>query len=176
MQPDQSPTLTPADQRRNFRLGLANGIIFTVAMVFIDNDMVITWFLTQLAVSNFLIGLMGPMRMIVWYIPQIFVSGYLQRQPRKLPTYQITAVIRVIVILLLALLVALIPASSPWLVVTIFAAFVVYGVFTSIGSLAFMSMLDQVVSSSRRGRFFWTAPLLGWHHHPGRQCCGGIFA
>lgn len=154
MQPTQSTTLTPHEQRRNFALGLANGIIFNVAMVFIDNAMVITWFLTQLDVSNFLIGLMGPMRMIVWYIPQIFASGHLQRQPRKLPAYQNTAIVRVLVILGLAGLVAVIPTDSPWLVIAIFAAFIVYGLLTSVGSLAFMSMLDQVISPSRRGRFF----------------------
>ena len=47
--------------------------------------MVVTWFLAQLAVSNFVIGLMGPMRMVLWYIPQIVVSSYLQRQPYKMP-------------------------------------------------------------------------------------------
>ena len=150
----QSITLSAREQRRNLRLGLANGIIFNVAMVFIDNDMVVTWFLTQLAASNFLIGLMGPMRMIVWYIPQIFISSYLQRQPRKLPTYRAASVIRVLFILILAGLVAVIPISSPWLVSAIFATFAVYGVFTSIGSLAFMSMIDQVIPPTRRGRFF----------------------
>ena len=116
--------------------------------------MVVTWFLAQLAVSNFVIGLMGPMRMVIWYIPQIFVSSYLQRQPYKLPLYRAIAVLRTILIFALGVAVAVIPTHSPWMVVAVFAIFAIYSLGTSVGALTFMSMIDTVIPQKRRGAFF----------------------
>lgn len=153
--------LSPREQRRNFTLGIINGAVFSVANIFIDNDMVVTWFLAQLSVSNFLIGLMGPMRMVLWYIPQIAVSSYMQRQPYKIPAYRAMAVVRVVMMLVMALAIALIPVHNSWLVGAIFAIFAIYSLATSVGSLAFMSMLDKVIPPARRGRFFGKRMLLG---------------
>ena len=146
--------LSNRDHQRNFILGVINGAIFSVANVFIDNDMVVTWFLAQLAVSNFVIGLMGPMRMVIWYIPQIFVSSYLQRQPYKLPLYRAIAVIRTVLIFVLGIAVAVIPPASPWMVATVFAIFAIYSLGSSVGALTFMSMIDAVIPQKRRGAFF----------------------
>lgn len=152
--PTQPKPLSNRDQRRNFILGVVNGATFWVANVFIDNDMVVTWFLAQLAVSNFVIGLMGPMRMVIWYIPQIVVSSYLQRQPYKLPLYRVIAFIRTGVIFLLGVVVAVIPPSSPWMVATVFTIFAIYSLGTSVGALTFMSMIDAVIPQNQRGAFF----------------------
>ena len=40
--------LTPRDNRRNFTLGLINGALFRIGDIFIDTEMVLTWFLSQL--------------------------------------------------------------------------------------------------------------------------------
>ncbi len=54
--------LSAKDRRRNCRLGVINGAIFRVGDVFIDTEMVLTWFLAQLGASNLLIGLVSPIR------------------------------------------------------------------------------------------------------------------
>ena len=53
-------THTERGLRRNFFLGVINGSIFKLTMVLMDSEMVITWFLAQLGVSNLLIGLVSP--------------------------------------------------------------------------------------------------------------------
>ena len=70
-----------ATERRNFILGVLNGTIFKITMLLIDPQTVLAWFLMQLEVSNFYIGLISPIRMGSSFLLQIFVSGYLQKQP-----------------------------------------------------------------------------------------------
>ena len=69
---------------RNFFLGVLNGAVFRVTMVFIDSEVVLAWFLSQLGVSNFLIGSIPSIRMGSSFLLQILVSGCLQQRPYKL--------------------------------------------------------------------------------------------
>lgn len=153
--------LSQRDRRRNFVLGILNGVVFNTANVFIDNDMVIAWFLVQLGVANAVIGLVGPARQFCWLIPQIFISSYLQRQRHKLPVYRSVSALRVGAVAAMALTVALIPPASGWLVPTLLACLLVYSLGTSVGSISFMAMLDQVIAPGRRGRFFGLRLFLG---------------
>ena len=100
---------------RNFFLGVINGAVFRVTMVFIDSEVVLAWFLSQLGVSNFLIGSIPSIRMGSSFLLQILVSGYLQQRSYKLPYYRTLGVIRFLVLLGLAAAVAWTPLASTWL-------------------------------------------------------------
>lgn len=143
-----------SEQRRNFTLGVINGSLFSMAEVFIDSDMVLSWFLVQLGVSNFVIGLVTPIRNGGWFLPQIFVSGYLQRQPRKMPFYRTMAVFRLSVLVLQVAAIGLIPVHSPWLLWTFLGALVLYSVGSGLAGIPFMDMVGSVIPSNRRGAFF----------------------
>src|SRR5512141_1893578 len=89
--------------KRNFFLGVFNGAMFNFAEALMQIDTVLTWFVQQLHGSYFLIGLVGPMRDAGWFLPQLFVSKWLEKQPHKLPQYRRMAVIRCIAWLTCAL-------------------------------------------------------------------------
>ena len=152
--PHSSLPLSPRDLRRNFILGVINGAVFNISEVFMDPEMVFTWFLAQLGASNFLIGLVLPIRQTGWFIPQIFASGYVQRQPRKLPFYKAVGVFRSCTLLGLVLGVLFIPAESPWLLVIFFACLIAYSLGSGLAGLVFMAMLQRVIPPRRRGSFF----------------------
>ena len=80
--------------KRNFALGVINGGLFVFAEALMSIDTVLTWFVQQLGGSNFLIGLVGPMRDAGWFLPQLFVSHRLQREPLKMPLYRRAAAVR----------------------------------------------------------------------------------
>ena len=147
-------SLSPGQQRRNFVLGVVNGALFMMADLFLDSEMVITWFLAQLGVSNWVIGLVSPIRNGGWFLPQIFVSGYLQRQPRKMPFYQLTVVVRSALLLCLALPVALLPVHSPWLLTLFFTFLVAYSLGSGLAGIPFMDMVGKVIPAMQRGTFF----------------------
>ncbi len=146
--------LSPRDLRYNFILGVVNGAVFNISEVFIDAEMVLTWFLAQLGVSNFLIGLVLPIRQCGWFFPQIFASDHVQRLPRKLPFYQTVGLFRIMALLALALGTALLPMHSLALRVVFFMGLTAYSLGSGLAGLTFLSMLQRVIPPARRGAFF----------------------
>jgi MFS family permease len=143
-----------SNNRRNFLLGILNGVIFKITMLLIDSQTVLTWFLIQLGVSNFYIGLISPIRMGSSFLLQIFVSGYLQQKPYKLPFYRTMAVLRCGALLVIALAVALIPLESPWLIIIFFAVLAFHSMGSGLNGLAFIDIVAKVIPTTRRGHFF----------------------
>ncbi len=142
------------DRRRNFRLGVINGAIFRIGDVFIDTEMVLTWFLAQLGASNVLIGLVSPIRFGGSFLLQMLVSGYMERRPYKLPFYRVISIFRCSVLLLFALAVALIPVESPWLMVAFFVVLTLFSLGAGLVNIPFMDIVGKVVPPHRRGAFF----------------------
>jgi len=145
--------LTRRDNRRNFTLGLINGALFRIGDIFIDTEMVLTWFLSQLGASNFLIGFVWPLRFGASFLLQMLVSGYVERQPYKRPLYRTISIFRCAMLLIFALLVVLVPVG-PWLIAAFFAALTLFSLGTGLASLPFMDVVGKVIPPRRRGAFF----------------------
>ncbi|MDF1512428.1 MAG: hypothetical protein P1S60_01335 [Anaerolineae bacterium] len=144
----------PSHNQRNFRLGVINGAFFRLADTLIDSQMVLTWFLAQLEVSNIWIGLISPLRMGSSFILQLFVSGYLERKPYKLPFYGLVSVFRCAILLVWAMVLLWIPVSSPWVVVAFFACLTLFSLGSGLVSIPFMDVTGKVIPPHRRGAFF----------------------
>lgn len=140
--------------RRNFALGVINGALFRLADLFIDTEMVFTWFLTQMGTANPLIALVSPIRMGASFMLQIGVSGWLQSRPYKQPFYRIVSAFRTSVLWLFALIVIVTPPESPWLVGIFFAMLVVYSMGAGLVNIPFMDVVGKVIPPDRRGAFF----------------------
>ena len=85
--------LPQREVRRSFALGVFNGAAFRFAEAVTDPPLVLTWFVSRLTTSNLLIGLVGPMGDAGWFLPQMFVANHIQRMPRKMPSYALSAVV-----------------------------------------------------------------------------------
>ena len=146
--------LTARDNRRNFTLGVINGALFRIGDIFIDTEMVLTWFLSQLGASNLLIGTVWPLRFGASFLLQMSVSGYVERRPYKRPLYRAISIFRCAVLLIFALLVALVPVAGPWLTVAFFAALTLFSLGAGLVSVPFMDVVGKVIPPRRRGAFF----------------------
>lgn len=146
--------LSRRDQRRNFRLGVLNGALFRLADVFIDTEMVLTWFLAQLGTSNLLIGLVSPVRFGGSFLLQMLASGYMERKPYKLPFYRLISIFRCVALLAFAVVVASVPVDSPWLTITFFAVLGFFSLGAGLVGIPFMDVVGKVVPPRRRGAFF----------------------
>lgn len=150
--------------RRSFILGVVNGALFEFAERLIDPPLVLTWFVSRLTSSNLLVGLVAPLGDAGWFLPQIFISGLVQRMPRKMLSYTLAAVVRAIAWFLVAAAVWLV--DSPVLLLVTF--FILYGVArlaAGLGGLGFFEVVAKTIPVNRRGSFFaWrmlTGGLLG---------------
>lgn len=139
--------------RRNFLLGVCNGILFNLSGALTETSLVLSWFASQLTGSNFLIGLIGPIRDGGWFLPQLLVSGYLQRQRRKLPWYNAVAVVRGISWGLMALAIFLV-RDRRLLLLLFYLLLTVTSFGAGLAGLSFMDIVGKAIPPRRRGAFF----------------------
>jgi MFS family permease len=152
-------TPQPAEQTyrhlfRNFTLGIVNGAMFVSAEALMSIDTVLTWFVQQLGGSNFLIGLVGPMRDAGWFLPQLFVSHRLQREPLKMPLYRRAAAVRSVVWLVWTVATFALAANYPALLLVFFVAYGINSLASGFAGLPFMDIVAKTIPPDRRGSYF----------------------
>jgi MFS family permease len=150
--------------RRNFSLGLANGAFFNLSNSLLDPSLVLTWLVSQLTSSNFLIGLVVPINQGGWFLPQLLVSGYLQGRKRKLPVYVAMSAPRALCWVSMTLALFLINGQTV-LLILFYVLLTVYSLADGMAGLPFMDIVAKAIPPTRRGAFF------GW-----RRFLGGILA
>ena len=150
--------------RRNFRLGVINGFFFFFAETLMDPTLVMVAFVSHLTGSVLWLGLIVPLRDASWFLPQLWVSGFLQNWPRKIRLYRYMAVTRMIV--WSALVWAVFTIRSPWwMLVTFFVAYGIGSLAAGVSGLPFMEVVGKTIPAEQRGMFF------AW-----RQTVGGLAA
>lgn len=143
----------PDTVKRNFNLGVANGILYLIAENLMDPTLVIAVFLSQLTSSDLLIGLIIPIRDGLWSIPQLWMSGYLQNLARKMDLFRKVSIIRFFCWLLLAIEINFI--SDPTiLLVSFMVTFTIVCLAAGLSGLAWMEIVSKTIPSEQRGKFF----------------------
>jgi MFS family permease len=147
--------------RRNFALGLLNGAMFNFAEALMSVDTVLTWFVQRLGGSNFLIGLVGPMRDAGWFLPQLFVSHRLQREPLKMPIYRRMMVVRAVAWFIWTAAAIVLAANFPALLAVFFVAYGVNALASGFSGLSFMDIVAKTIPARRRGTYFGGRMFIG---------------
>jgi MFS family permease len=140
--------------KRNFILGVINGGLFVLAEALMSIDTVLTWFVQQLGGSNFLIGLVGPMRDAGWFLPQLFVSHHLQREPLKMPLYRRAAAVRSVAWFVWTIATFALAANYPALLLVFFVAYGINSLASGFAGLPFMDIVAKTIPPDRRGSYF----------------------
>jgi MFS family permease len=156
----------PAEQssphlRRNFALGIVNGGMFIFAEALMSIDTVLTWFVQQLGGSNFLIGLVGPLRDAGWFLPQLFISHRLQREPLKQPMYRRAAVVRMVAWLVWTLAVFVLAGNPSLMLLVFFTAYAINSLASGFAGLPFMEIVAKTIPPNRRGIYFGARMFAG---------------
>jgi MFS family permease len=154
--------LSPAEMRRNYRLGVINGVLFALGDSLSSAGLVLALLVRQLGGSLALVGLLPALQIGGFLLPQMLVGGRLQAMPYKLTLYRRAAVARMSAFgaMLLAIFAAgnLPPDTSLWLIIILYSVFN-FGGGTS--TLAFQDVIAKVIPPRRRGSFFGTRQLFG---------------
>lgn len=139
-------------ERRNFTLGLWNGIIYALGTSFMSRTTIIPSFLSHLTDSSALIGIVSQFENIGWYLPQLFFSSFVVHRAQKMPLYRTAAVIRSLSFLTMGIVTVIALKASVLLPLFIFA----YGLYhfsAGMGGVVFMELLAKAIPTSKRGRF-----------------------
>ena len=154
--------LPPHVVRNNYRLGVANGVLFAFGDSLTSAGLVLALLVRQLGGSLALVGLLPALQSGGFLLPQLLVGGQLQAMSYKLPLYRRAAVVRLTTFLVLTLVVfaaGLIPPSlSLWLIILCYMVFNLGG---GTSTLAFQDVVAKIIPARRRGSFFGARQLMG---------------
>ncbi|MEK7278631.1 MAG: hypothetical protein AAB427_14860, partial [Chloroflexota bacterium] len=130
--------------RRNFRLGVINGLCFFFAETLMDPTLVLVAYVSHLTGSALWLGLIVPLRDASWFLPQLWVSGFLQNWPRKIRLYRYMAVARMAV--WSALVLAVFTIRSPlWMLAAFFVTYSVGSLAAGVSGLPFMEVVGKTI-------------------------------
>ncbi len=147
--------------RRNYLLGIANGIIFTPANRLADLGTVIPLLLLRLSGLSWMVGMGHAITMVAPVVPQVLAARLVDTAPRKRPIYCWCAVIRFIGIVGMAL--SLLFAGTigyGWALVGLLFCFTLRVLVQGITSQAFLHIIANSVPTTKRGSF-WKWRQLG---------------
>ncbi len=152
----------PASQAgaRDFWLGVLNGVCFTLAETLTDPTLVLVAFVNRLTESPILIGLVAPLRDAGWFLPQLWLSGYVQSLPYKLALYRQISVARLVAWAGLALA-PFVLASPTSLLVAFYVTFGAYALASGFAGLTFVEVVGKTIPPPRRAVFFAWRLFLG---------------
>ncbi len=118
---------TPAVARRNYRLGVVNGVLFTLGESLSSAGLVLALLVRQLGGSLLLVGLLPSLQSGGFLLPQLLVGGQLQSWPYKLPLYRRAAVARIAAFMTVIGAIFAVTSTSPtislWLIVICYSIY-----------------------------------------------------
>lgn len=152
--------LSRRNAKRNFRLGVTNGVLYGLGIYFVSKSTIIPSFFSHLTSSSALIGFVSQFEAIGWYLPQFFIAGFVAHQARKMPLYRIMTVLRGLSFFTLAFITIFDP--NPTLLLLLGILF--YGLLSSGGGICgpvFLDLVAKTIPFEKRGRFFGLRASIG---------------
>ena len=147
--------------RRNFILGVLNGVFYVTGMAFTSATVVLPWYVSQLTSSNLLVGVLPALQMGGWALPQLLLINYMQRQPRKLKFYRRSALVRSGCWALLAGVVLLMPERGEIVLPALIGLTAVASLSGGFTGLAFFDVVGRIVPRRQLPTFFSLRNLFG---------------
>lgn len=148
--------------RKNFVLGVINGILFNFAFAITGSETILPVFVSTLTGSGLLIGLAGSMQKALWPMPQIFMAHYLEGRKFTKFVYTYTAYIRTAAMFLMGFVILWKP---PFIIPVFFILLFTYFTAGGMSGISFMEIIGKTISKKRLTAFWGL-----------RQAGGGLLA
>jgi MFS family permease len=149
----QTAIATSKQARRNFSLGVANGIIAGLLDP-LCGVFVLTLFLTRLNLHHFWIGLLPAIASCGGLLPQLIVAGRVRGKKRVMHWYKWSAVGRVSGLAGMALSACFVSAGEGAALVGLFFSFMLYSLCSGISGIPFVEVVGKIVPPHRKGTFY----------------------
>ncbi len=148
--------------KRNFILGISNGIFFNIGLAFLSGSTVLPIFMAHLTDSKILIGLATSIENIGWHLPQLFVAAATIHYSRQLGVYTRAAILRSIAFLGIVVAVfALGEKNNDLLLVLFFFLFTFFAVSGGLAAVSFMDIVGKTIPANKRGTYFGMRMFIG---------------
>lgn len=152
----------PAERRRNHALLVAEGVLFTVGLVFFDPNTVVPLLAERLTGSAVLVGVVGSVQPLAKGFLPILAGNWILSIAYKKRFLVAAMSLGRLPLWVLGLCLILIPSAPAlfWAAVLLLVQ-VLFWFGDSAGDPAWMDMVGKSVAHDRRGRFFATRQVVG---------------
>jgi hypothetical protein len=148
--------------KRNFILGILNGALVNLGLAFIDPFTVLPVFIARLGGSGAVVGLAAATYAAGWFLPQLFVSPFVETRRRVLGIYTSMAFVRVAAYSALVAAVMLVPPDRATLLMTaVIGCFAVTTVSAGVTGVPFLEVTSKAIPAEARSGFFGMRRLVG---------------
>jgi MFS family permease len=148
--------------RKNFLLGVTQGVSFHAGSPFIHATTILPTFLFALVGSHALCGFIVTIQQFAQVIPQLWGARHINHMPYKKPFLIGVAVFRVACWVGIAVAALIWGTSNPKLVIVIFfLGLSLFYITGGIGQIAFHDFIRKVIRSNAFGAFFGWRSFLG---------------
>ena len=138
---------------RTYRLGVINGVLYILSETLLDPTLVLIAYLSHLTDSPVLLGMLLPIRDGAWALPQLWVSTFLPRIPRKIVLYRKLSVVRILSWGSIAVVMNFVRQPELALVF-FFIAYALAAITSGFSGLPFLEIVGKTIPPERRGEFF----------------------
>lgn len=135
--------------------------LFLIGLAFASPSTVLPAFAAALGAPNVVIGAIPAVMTAGWFLPSLFVAGYTETLPRKLPFVLRYTVWERVPFAALALAAFFVAATRPGLAIALLLAMLL--IITGVGGMlmpAWMDVIGRTIPTTLRGRFFATTNLI----------------
>jgi len=148
--------------RRNYYLGLLNGMFANLGNRILSPQLVLTAFVYDLTGSNFLAGLLNSLSMAGQRFPQIYMSSLIEHRENRKRFYVAASVVRIVLLALMAGTIFLTGAGfGVWAMVAFFVVYFAFRSAQGCASIPFWDVLAGTVGPTRVGGFLGQRHFLG---------------
>lgn len=148
--------------KRNFILGISNGIFFNIGLAFLSGSTVLPVFMAHLTDSKVLIGLATSIENIGWHLPQLFVAAATIHYSRQLGVYTRAAILRTIAFLGIVVSIFILGDNNhALLLILFFLLFTFFAVSGGLAAVSFMDIVGKTIPANKRGTYFGMRMFIG---------------
>lgn len=153
---------TSTERKRNYGLLVAEGILFTVGLVFFDPNTVLPLLMERMTGSAILVGLIGAIQPLAKGVAPILSGNWISSLTHKKRFLVIAMSIGRLPLWILGIALIWIPETPAFFwAALIVAVQLLFWFGDSAGDPAWMDMVGKAVPATRRGRFFATRQVVG---------------
>jgi MFS family permease len=146
---------------RNVAALIGDFLLFSIGLAFYDPIVVVPAFVETFTGSEFLVGVLAAVRVLMMTLPQVWAASVLVARPTKKPLLVWSSIGGRVPILFLAGSTLLWAGEAPWAVVGVLGWSVAFFfVSEGLNSISWPALVGKVVPEGVRGRFFGAGQLL----------------
>lgn len=148
--------------RHNFLVNVMDQASWLFGSSFVSVSAILPVYASHLTTSPFLIGLIPALTDAGWFLPQLFLAPFTEKQPRKLPLLRVLGALERVPYLILPLGVLWLHGLPRSLAIAVFILLMAWkSVGSGISATPWQELMAKVIPVARRGRFFGTSHVIG---------------